>query len=556
MMNMTESARADLANAQNLKFAMARYHLALESAKAGTWEWDLRTGENFWSKEIWALYKLTPNIEKPCYDAWLETVHPDDRKKTRETVAKAVENESALYVEYRLNERHGKDRWVLSRAQPIKDSQGKVERYIGVLIDISEYKQAEEAQKLAINRFKLLSETTAKLLSSDNPQEIVNELCTSIMNHLSCDVFFNFLVDKQSGRLRLNAYAGIPAEEAERIRWLDYGVAVCGCVAQFGKRIHAKDIQNIPDKRTDLVKSYGIQAYACHPLLSQNEVLGTVSFGTKSRKTFSDQELELMRVVADQVSIAMQKILNQQKLVEYATNMEEIAKRITDKLKDAERLAAIGATAGMVGHDIRNPLQAIVSDLFLLKQALVNMPEVEAKAEIAESLEGIEKNVFYIDKIVADLQDYARPLKPDYVKINLADIVWGTLNAIAIPSDVKLTVDMKPLSEIKTDPTYIRRALTNLVTNAIQAMPTGGELTISGFEAEGNAFLTVSDTGVGIPEDIKPKLFKPMMTTKSKGQGFGLSVVKRLIEAIGGSITFESEEGKGTKFSVILPIQS
>jgi len=101
---------------------------------------------------------------------------------------------------------------------------------------------------------------------------------------------------------------------------------------------------------------------------------------------------------------------------------------------------------------------------------------------------------------------------------------------------------------------FVRRALTNLLNNAIQAMPDGGTLGISVFCEVAKVVLTVKDTGVGIPEEVKHKLFTPMVTTKSKGQGLGLAVVKRLVESLNGNITFESQEGKGTQFVIILPI--
>jgi signal transduction histidine kinase len=94
-----------------------------------------------------------------------------------------------------------------------------------------------------------------------------------------------------------------------------------------------------------------------------------------------------------------------------------------------------------------------------------------------------------------------------------------------------------------------------LVNNAVQAMPRGGKLSIHAFKDENDVLITVKDTGVGIPENIKDKLFAPMFTTKSKGQGFGLAVIKRLTEALGGKVTFESQEDKGTTFTVRLPPQ-
>ena len=207
----------------------------------------------------------------------------------------------------------------------------------------------------------------------------------------------------------------------------------------------------------------------------------------------------------------------------------------------------------MVGHDIRNPLQAMVSDMYLLKSDLSSMPECTTKKGITESLESVETNIGYINKIVADLQDYARPLNPEYSEIDLSELIISIFETIRMPDTIKLSIDVKAFPKIKTDPTFLRRALTNIVNNAIQAMPNGGNLALAGFEKEGNALITVTDTGMGIPEELKPKLFTPMVTSKATGQGLGLAVVKRLIEALNGKITFESQIGKGTTFTLTIP---
>ena len=229
-------------------------------------------------------------------------------------------------------------------------------------------------------------------------------------------------------------------------------------------------------------------------------------------------------------------------------------KKMEKQLKDAERLAAIGATAGMVGHDIRNPLQAIMSDTYLLREELTIMPECKTKEDVLESIDSIEKNISYINKIVADLQDYARPLRPECIDVDLYELVTSVFTPINIPDDLEPSIDVDVHFRIKSDPTLLRRILTNLIINAIQAMPNGGKLTIHASRGKKTAVISVEDTGVGIPDDVKPKLFTPMMTTKSKGQGLGLAVVKRLVESMEGSITFESELGKGTKFIINLPL--
>jgi PAS domain S-box-containing protein len=240
------------------------------------------------------------------------------------------------------------------------------------------------------------------------------------------------------------------------------------------------------------------------------------------------------------------------RLEEYATQMEELANQRAAQLKDAERLAAIGATAGMVGHDIRNPLQAITGDVYLAKTELATIPEGEEKKNIQESLAEIEKNVDYINKIVADLQDFARPLKPNDEETDLKLVINDLLSKNGLPENIKVSVKVET-EKIVADSTFINRILYNLVNNAVQAMPKGGKLTIRTYKEANDTVISVKDTGVGIPEAVKGKLFTPMFTTKAKGQGFGLAVIKRMAEALGGNVSFESQEGKGTTFIVRLP---
>ncbi len=239
---------------------------------------------------------------------------------------------------------------------------------------------------------------------------------------------------------------------------------------------------------------------------------------------------------------------------EYASQMEELAEQRAQQLKNSERLAAIGQTAGMVGHDIRNPLQAITGDMYLIKEELNTMPESKSKREVFESIDAINENLSYINKIVSDLQDYTRPLKPIIQEANLSELIEGTISTITVPKRIELTTNIKDNSKaIKTDVAYLRRILTNLMTNAVQAMPNEGELTVKTSKKKDKIVIIVEDTGVGIPDDVKTRLFTPLFTTKSKGQGLGLAVVKRLVEALKGEITFESQPNKGTKFTVELP---
>jgi PAS domain S-box-containing protein len=230
---------------------------------------------------------------------------------------------------------------------------------------------------------------------------------------------------------------------------------------------------------------------------------------------------------------------------------------VEDKTEEerTKRLSAIGQTASMVGHDIRNPLQAITGDLFLLKEDLKDVKETESQKSMLESLVSIEENILYINKIVSDLQDYTRPLKPNYEDVDLLSLANATLITANIPSKIETKVNITQGYKVKSDPAFLRRSLSNLVSNAVQAMPDGGKLTIAAETRAGKAVIVVEDTGMGVSEEAKLNLFTPLFTTKSKGQGLGLAVVKRLIDVQGGTIKFETEKDKGTKFIIELPIE-
>ena len=166
-------------------------------------------------------------------------------------------------------------------------------------------------------------------------------------------------------------------------------------------------------------------------------------------------------------------------LIDCAQQARKLVSESKEQIKASEHLAAIGRVAGMVGHDIRNPLQAIVGDLYLLEADVEDMPDGENKKSMLESIDTINQNVEYINKIVSDLQDYARKTEPQITKVNLEKTVKTSLSIARIPENIEMNCLIEPHIELNTDKTYVERILTNLITNAVQAMPKVGKLTIS-----------------------------------------------------------------------------
>jgi signal transduction histidine kinase len=234
-------------------------------------------------------------------------------------------------------------------------------------------------------------------------------------------------------------------------------------------------------------------------------------------------------------------------------------KRMEEKLRKAERMAVIGETAAMVGHDLRNPLQVMVNRLFLADKAAKNLSypysDVAEKLDLEGLFLDLEHQIEYMNKIVSDLQDYAKPIVPEMVEMNLRSLVEATFSTIEVPRNVIVSTELLKDVRLIVDAAMIRRVFSNIIMNALQAMPGGGKLEIRSLMSDDHVSVDFQDTGVGIPKENMDKIFIPLFTTKAKGTGLGLPVCKRLVEAHDGRIIVDSRVGEGTTVKIVLPIK-
>jgi len=229
------------------------------------------------------------------------------------------------------------------------------------------------------------------------------------------------------------------------------------------------------------------------------------------------------------------------------------------RLKERERMATIGETSAMVGHDLRNPLQVVYllgsrlgKKIGVLRDGGVDDSDLKDLEYIEEKL---REQTNYMNKIVSDLQDFSKNIMVVYEDADLEQTVVDVIGTLKISENVEVSVRLdEKLRSVRADVNLFKRVFTNLLTNGIQAMPEGGSLTVTGTASDDEATIMVSDTGVGISEEDMSKLFQPLFTTKAKGTGLGLAVCKRIVEAHLGEITVESEEGVGTSFTIKIPM--
>jgi signal transduction histidine kinase len=221
------------------------------------------------------------------------------------------------------------------------------------------------------------------------------------------------------------------------------------------------------------------------------------------------------------------------------------------KLVQATRLAAIGQLASAIGHELRNPLGVITNAHYLLRTA-VNRPD--GGSDVLRHLDTAEREVGAATLIVSDLLDYARARDPITTPVDVPDLIDEVQGVMPAPPEVTVSRDdADGVPEALADRDQLRQVLLNLLSNAYEAMPDGGVVTISTASVDGRVRIAVADTGMGMDEATRAQIFEPFFTQKARGIGLGLSVTKRIVDTHQGTIAIVSAPGGGTTFTVELP---
>ena len=298
-----------------------------------------------------------------------------------------------------------------------------------------------------------------------------------------------------------------------------------------------------------------LTAYADEDTFQRAKV--TDSFGYLL-KPFQERILEIT------IEMALYKHKMTQALRSHSEGLEERVQERTEKLEQAltalrvsqeklirqEKLATLGQLAGTVAHELRNPLAVVSNAIYYLR---VTLDEVDSTT--LEYMTIIEERVREAEKIITDLLDFARDRLVQRDRTELADLIAEVLHRQPPPDQVMVNMDIPDEAPaVFVDAQQIIQVLTNLVINAYQAMPQGGEVSLSVEAVNGDVQLAVTDTGEGIATEVLPEIFDPFFSTKVHGIGLGLVFVKNLVEVNGGRVDVTSVEGQGSTFMVTLPI--
>jgi two-component system NtrC family sensor kinase len=390
-----------------------------------------------------------------------------------------------------------------------------------------------------------------------DPERVLNRVVQAAVYVSNAEEGSLLLIDEETGDLFLRAAQNLGEQFARGFR-IKVQDSIAGEVVRTGEPFIASGDQASLKVKT----GYLVKSLLYVPLKVGQEVIGVMSVDNKaSNRPFTDNDVYLLSALADYASIA---IVNAQLFGEVKAFNEELERKVeerTQELKEAqaqlvqsEKLASIGQLAAGVAHEINNPLGV------MLGFSQVILKKLPTDSPLRKPLTSIEREGLRCKRIIQGLLDFSRRSAPAFKPVSLNDVVEAACELIEHQitiNDVRMIKGYAPnLPNLQADANQLQQVFVNLIINAYQAMPDGGELRIITRAVGGHVQAVFSDTGMGIsPEDLK-HIFDPFFTTKEvgKGTGLGLSVSYGIIESHGGKIEVDSQMGVGTRFAVSLPI--
>ena len=424
--------------------------------------------------------------------AYGTTTHPGDRERVRQDVLAALEQHRPFELTYRILTKAGEVKWVWERGEGIYAQDGALSYLEGFITDVTERKRAEHLLRQSEERYRRLIAVSPYAILVDRGDHII------------------FANDQA-----IKLFGAVKAEEVLEKSPMDL--------------FHADDHDVVRERIREL-----FEGTAQGPMLEGTIVtLGGKAVDVEvSGARFVDEEGPAILIMLRDVSER---------------------KRLQDQLRRTERVAELGTLASGMAHEIGTPMNVILGRAEYLMDRVTEEP-------IKRGLRTIITQVERITKVMNQLLSFARRKAPQRIPLDLRTVIEDGMEMFQerlARNQIRIKMEMaEPCPMVLADADQMSQVLLNLVMNALHAMPEGGTLRV-GLELERPMVkLTIVDTGHGIPSEAIGNIYDPFFTTKEfgKGTGLGLTVVKGIIEEHQGSIVVESEEGKGTRFTVLLPM--
>jgi signal transduction histidine kinase/ActR/RegA family two-component response regulator/uncharacterized protein YigA (DUF484 family) len=410
-----------------------------------------------------------------------------------------------------------------------------------------------EDSLLKIKQLTVLHEMGKTLSSTLDLDELLKKALELLREHWDYAACGIFLLDKEKDELYIKQVSGRNFEEVKDMRFRVGVDGIVGWVAKTGDPLYAPDVSKDPRY---IRGSREGKSDAAFPLKVRDRVIGVLDIESNELNGFDPEDLKVLASFASQVSISVE---NAQLFSDLKQTLKEL-KQAQDQIIQTEKLRAMGEMASGVAHDFNNVLAVILGNIQLLLYQLDHLtPE-----EIRERLRIIERSSKDGAETVRRIQEFTGVRRDkEFIPLSINEIIAEVMS-ITQPRwkdqaqkrgiQIELTRNLGDVPLIIGSPSELREVLTNILFNAIDAMPEGGKVTISTNYQDDWVEVGIADTGIGMTEEVKRKVFDPFFTTKGvTNSGLGMSVSYGIVKRHGGAILIESEMGKGTTFVLHLP---
>lgn len=497
---------------ETLRESEVRLKKTQEIAHLGSWELDVINNHLYWSDEVYRIFGLKPQEFKATYEAFLERVHPDDRKAVDKAYTGSLRRGRDSYeIEHRVVKKStGEIRYVHEKCEHIRNAAGKIIRSVGMVQDVTGRKLAEDALEEARRDLELkVQQRTEELKRSS--QKVINILETLTDGFFTLDLGWRF------------TYYNSAAERITGIRREDL----------LGREVW----ELFPKAKNSKIHEEFV-----------NCMMQKIPVSFEVLSLYSNKWMEVHAYPSEEGLSVYFKDITEKKAG------EEKLKEAQAHLEGARRLSDIGTLAATVAHELRNPLAAIHMAAFNIKRKAQN-PLLE------KHILNIDKKISESDQIINNLLFYSRLRQPYFESVDLYKIMEECLEVAkkrAVKDEVVVRKKYKTLMRIPidADSLQMKELFGNILNNAYDAMHRKpGTIEVAARGENGNVKIFIKDAGVGMDEEHLKRAYEPFFTTKAKGTGLGLTVCFQIVNLHNGKIELASEKGKGTTVTVTLPMK-
>ncbi|NJN09133.1 MAG: PAS domain-containing protein [Richelia sp. RM1_1_1] len=542
-----------------LRESEQRWQLAVKGTNDGIWDWNVKTDQVFFSTRWKEMLGYADQEIKNNLDEWSSRVHPEDIDRVMQTIQNHFDNKIPFYItEHRVRCKDGTYKWILDRGKALWDADGNVVRMAGSHTDVTERKRVQEELIRQNLRSQLFADVTLKIRTSLQIDQILQTSVTEVQKLLHADrvLILRIFSDGSIVVVKEAVVPGLPVVYGQKINDPCFGKEYIEKYRQ-GRISAITDIEqaDIQPCHVELLKRFSVKANLVVPIIRQNQLWGLlIAHQCGSPREWNEWESELLKQLADQMGIAA----SQAKMLEQETRQREELTRSNEELQQFAFIAS---------HDLQEPLRKIIAFGDRLKATCENAltdkgyDYLQRMENAAQRMQALIEDLLTLSRLTTKAQPF--------VQVNLAQVTHEVLSDLEIViAQTKARIEIGELPTIEADPLQMRQLLQNLIGNALKfhlktepplvkiysRIFTNQQLSSDYCE------IVVEDNGIGFDEKYLGKIFNVFQRlhgrTEYQGTGIGLAICRKIVERHQGTITANSEPGKGASFIVKLKVKS